>query len=293
MMIIIVMCIAATGLNLCLGKRQTRTGRNCARRLGVVLTLLAMFLMLGACSKAEPADPGQTQEPTEAEDNAPAEQDEAPAEQENPPSPEPEQEESSGEAEPEEEPVEEPAQSEGDDWKLILVNAGHPLPEDYSITLKELRNDQWVDERIYPELQQMFDDARAEGIYPLINESYRTAERQQEILDGYIESYQANGLSEEEAVAQAMEIAASPGTSEHQLGLAVDIISETDEDDTPTWQWLEANCSRYGFILRYPEDKTEITGISYEPWHFRYVGKEAAEEIMERGITLEEYLEGE
>jgi D-alanyl-D-alanine carboxypeptidase len=159
------------------------------------------------------------------------------------------------------------------------------------VTLKELRNDQWVDERIYPELQQMFDDARAEGIYPLINESYRSAERQQEILDNYIAAYEAEGLSTEEAQQRALEVVAKPGTSEHQLGLALDIIVEYEEDSTQTWQWLKENCWRYGFILRYPEDKTEITGISYEPWHFRYVGAEAAQQITERGITLEEYLE--
>ena len=97
-------------------------------------------------------------------------------------------------------------------------------------------------------------------------------------------------MKEEEARAEALKLVAVPGTSEHQLGLALDIISETDEDDTATWQWLNENCWRYGFILRYPEEKIQITGITYEPWHFRYVGVEAAQEITEQGITLEEYL---
>ena len=178
---------------------------------------------------------------------------------------------------------------EDDSWKLVLVNSTHPLPEDFTVTLKELRNDHHVDERIYPELQQMFDDARAEGIYPLINESFRTAERQQEIMDKYIANYETNGMSHDAAVAAAEKIVAIPGTSEHQLGLALDIIAENG-DSTATWQWLKENCWRYGFILRYPADKTEITGISYEPWHFRYVGVEAAREIMETGVALEEYL---
>ena len=187
-------------------------------------------------------------------------------------------------------PTEPPAPD--DSWKLLLVNAQHPLPEGYSVRLKELRNGHQVDERIYPELQQMFDDARAVGIYPLINESFRTAQRQQEILDSYTARYEAEGLSLEEAAAKARTVVALPGTSEHELGLALDLIAEFDADSTATWQWLRENCWRYGFILRYPADKEEITGISYEPWHFRYVGVPAAQEIMERGLCLEEYLAG-
>ena len=184
----------------------------------------------------------------------------------------------------------EPEPPTDDSWKLILVNAEHPLPEDFTVVLKELRNGHHVDERMYPELQQMFDDARSVGIYPFINESFRTAERQQQIMDKYIANYEAMGMKHEEAVKKAREIVALPGTSEHQLGLALDIIAEYDADSTATWKWLKKNCWKYGFILRYPADKVEITGISYEPWHFRYVGVEAAREIMERGICLEEYL---
>ncbi len=175
-------------------------------------------------------------------------------------------------------------------WKLLLVNADHPLPEGFTVSLKELRNGHHVDERIYPELQQMFDDARAAGIYPFINESFRTAERQQQIMDSYITRYEAQGMSHDEAVKQAHSLVAEPGTSEHQLGLALDIIAEFDADSTATWNWLRDNAWRYGFILRYPADKVDLTGIDYEPWHFRYVGKEAAREITERGVCLEEYL---
>ena len=183
-----------------------------------------------------------------------------------------------------------PAQEEDESWKLILVNAQHPLPEGFSVKLKQLRNGQAVDERIYPELQRMFDDARAAGIYPLINESFRSAERQQEIMDKYIARYRAQGMSEEEAEQAARLVVALPGTSEHQLGLALDIIAEFSSDSTATWEWLRENCWKYGFILRYPADKVEITGFSYEPWHFRYVGTDAAKEIMEKGLALEEYL---
>ena len=259
------------------------------RALALLLVFALTLTLLSGCGKLQDQSPDpqlmqDAQTAQEAPQEAPAPTQEEPAEpEEDPQTP-------AQETEPASE--EDPAQTDaGDDWKLILVNAEHPVPEDYSVTLKELRNDQWVDERIYPELQQMFDDARAEGIYPLINESYRSAERQQEILDNYIAAYEAEGLSTEEAQQRALEVVAKPGTSEHQLGLALDIIVEYEEDSTVTWQWLKENCWRYGFILRYPEDKTEITGISYEPWHFRYVGAEAAQQITERGITLEEYLE--
>lgn len=175
-------------------------------------------------------------------------------------------------------------------WQLILVNKTHPIPEGYTVTLKELRNGHHVDERIYPELQQMFDDAREAGVFPLINESYRTTERQQQIMDSYIADYEAEGMGHEAAVEKALEYVAVPGTSEHELGLALDIIAEYEDDSSGTWQWLLDNSWRYGFILRYPADKVEITGIAYEPWHFRYVGKQAAQEITEAGLCLEEYL---
>lgn len=184
-----------------------------------------------------------------------------------------------------------PSPVQDDSWKLILVNADHPLPEDFTVTLKELRYGHHVDERIYPELQQMFDDARAAGIFPLINESFRTRDRQQEIMDKYIAGYEAEGMSHEEAVNKAHQIVAIPGTSEHELGLALDIIAEYDSDSSATWSWLKDNCWRYGFILRYPADKVDITGISFEPWHFRYVGTQAAKEIMEQGLCLEEYID--
>ena len=273
------------------GARRRTAGAN--RLTAVIAAVTALLLLLSGCSRLPSDTTEEAQQAQEAQNEQTVQEEpldtdlpEEPAAQEETPE------------ESVQEPAADPVQEEdavqedgGDDWKLILVNADHPLPEDYSVKLKELRNDQWVDERIYPELQQMFDDARAEGIYPLINESYRTAERQQEILDSYIASYEAEGLSREEAEEQALSLVAVPGTSEHQLGLALDIIVEYEEDSTQTWQWLKDNCWRYGFILRYPEDKSEITGIDYEPWHFRYVGAEAAKQIMEQGITLEEYLE--
>lgn len=178
------------------------------------------------------------------------------------------------------------------EWNLVLVNEWNPLPENHEITLTQLQNGQSVDERIYPSLQSMFDNARAAGIQLTISSSYRTTERQQELLDEKIEEYKLQGHSDEESASLASEWVALPGTSEHELGLAVDIttLDSQVQDASIVWQWLKEHCAEYGFILRYPEDKTEITGIAHEPWHFRYVGVEAAKEIMERGSCLEEYL---
>ena len=180
-----------------------------------------------------------------------------------------------------------------DGWELILVNRKHPIPANYEVKLMQLQNDQAVDERIYPALQEMFDDARAEGILPTISSSYRTAEKQQELMDEKIAEYQASGYDYETAKQLAEEWVAIPGTSEHQMGLSVDITTadSNQQDASIVWDWLKQNSYKYGFIQRYPENKTDITGIINEPWHYRYVGKEAAQEIYEQGICLEEYLE--
>lgn len=177
-------------------------------------------------------------------------------------------------------------------WKLILVNRWNPIPEDYEITFTELQNDHRVDSRIYLELQQMFDDARAQGILPMISSSYRTAEMQQELMEEQVAEYQAEGYGYEEAKELAEQWVAVPGTSEHQIGIAVDITTADwqQQDASIVWNWLNENSYKYGFILRYPEDKAHITGVMAEPWHYRYVGKEAAQEIYEMGVCLEEYL---
>lgn len=179
-----------------------------------------------------------------------------------------------------------------EEWNLIVVNRWNELPEDYSVELTELSNGQKVDSRIYPYLQEMFDAARAEGIYPIVREGYRTAEEQQEILDDKIQTYINQGYSQSRAEKTAKEWVALPGTSEHQLGIAVDINADKSKcSNEEVYAWLAENAYKYGFILRYPMGKQEITGTSYEPWHYRYVGIEAAYEINERGICLEEYFE--
>ena len=179
-----------------------------------------------------------------------------------------------------------------EEWNLIVVNRWNELPEDYSVELTELLNGQKVDSRIYPYLQEMFDAARAEGIYPIVREGYRTAEEQQEILDDKIQTYINQGYSQSRAEKTAKEWVALPGTSEHQLGIAVDINADKSKcSNEDVYTWLAENAYKYGFILRYPPGKQEITGTSYEPWHYRYVGVDAAQEIYEQGICLEEYFE--
>ena len=178
-----------------------------------------------------------------------------------------------------------------EEWNLIVVNRWNELPEDYSVELTELSNGQKVDSRIYPYLQEMFDAARAEGIYPIVREGYRTAEEQQEILDDKIQTYINQGYSQSRAEKTAKEWVALPGTSEHQLGIAVDINADKSKcSNEEVYAWLAENAYKYGFVLRYPPGKQKITGTSYEPWHYRYVGEEAAKEIYERGICLEEYF---
>lgn len=172
-------------------------------------------------------------------------------------------------------------------WNLTLVNPWNPLPEDHSISLKQVESGQAVDQRCAEALQAMMDDCRAAGLSPLICSSYRTQETQQGLYDAQVNDFLAQGYSRKEAESMAATIVALPGTSEHQLGLAVDINGDTYD----LYLWLQENSWRYGFIFRYPGNKTDITGVAEEVWHYRYVGKEAAEEIYQQGLCLEEYLE--
>ena len=185
-----------------------------------------------------------------------------------------------------------------DSWKVILVNKDHPVPDGYSTEFTDLSNGQQVDSRMYPDLQMMFDDLRSEGYKPVVASGYRTEEYQETLLADKEAELIAEGYTEADAETEAKSWIAEPGTSEHHTGLAVDINSEAtpgtadpSEVSEPLYQWLEDNSYRYGFILRYPPGKEDITGVNYEPWHYRYVGVENAEQIHEDGLTLEEYLE--
>lgn len=183
-------------------------------------------------------------------------------------------------------------------WELVLVNRTHFMESGYVPELSEVEDHYWVDSRIAEDLQQMLADGRAEGMDFKICSAYRTEKKQTELYDDKVQRLmKEKGISYEKAYTEAGETVAYPGTSEHQLGLAVDIVAadyqilDDRQAETAEAEWLKAHCQEYGFILRYPLDKTEETGIIFEPWHYRYVGKEAAKAIMEQGICLEEYLE--
>ena len=182
--------------------------------------------------------------------------------------------------------------SEDHGWNLILVNRENYIPADYEVQLTELSNGKKVDSRIYPELQEMFNAARAQGYGLFVREGYRTQEEQQQLMNEKIEAYENEGKSKPEAKKLAEQWVAIPGTSEHQLGIAVDINADTTKSSRDdVYNWLEENAHTYGFIKRYPSNKTDITGVINEPWHYRYVGKEVASEIYSQGICLEEYIE--
>ena len=177
------------------------------------------------------------------------------------------------------------------DWRIVLVNDAHPM-DPYKPELTQLRYGEAVDSRCYPDLQRMFDDMRVAGLDPKVNSSYRSRQDQQQILDETIASYMADGLSRSSASEKALKTVAEPGTSEHETGLAIDVTSESQgsDDKEDVWNWMVEHSWEYGWILRYPAGKEHITGIDNEPWHFRYVGAEAARAMHERGQCLEEYL---
>lgn len=183
-----------------------------------------------------------------------------------------------------------------DKWNSILVNPWNPIPDDFTVELKNIENGHSVDARIAIYLEKMLADARAEGLSPMICSSYRTNEKQETLYTNKVKQYLSQGYSQEDAESEAGKWVAVPGTSEHQTGLAVDIVSSSyqildqKQEETAEQKWLMENSYKYGFILRYPNDKREITGIYYEPWHYRYVGHKIAKEIHEKNICYEEYL---
>lgn len=180
---------------------------------------------------------------------------------------------------------------------LILVNQWHYLPEGYEADPVDLPNGQRIGDDCYEPLMQMLADCAAAGGTPIVCSGYRPHWHQVNLFDAQINRWLYAGYGQEDAEALAATAVAIPGTSEHELGLAADIYStenmDLDESQvyTLTQQWLMENSWRYGFVLRYPKDKSEITGIIFEPWHYRYVGKEHAKKIYDAGICLEEYLD--
>lgn len=187
--------------------------------------------------------------------------------------------------------------SVNDDELLTLVNYENTIPENWKVDLIHLNNGQSVDRRIYKDLIDMLQAAKKEGLNPLICSSYRTYEKQEDLYQNKVKKYLNQGYSKTEALDKAAFWVARPQTSEHQLGLAVDIVSlknqrlDHQQENTAEQHWLIQNSWKYGFILRYPTNKNNITKVGYEPWHYRYVGKVHAKKIKELGVCLEEYIE--
>lgn len=184
-----------------------------------------------------------------------------------------------------------------DGWALALVNEAHPLDTSYvPAEMYEVESERSVDARIREPLERMLSDAEAAGLSMYVASAYRSYDQQRTVFNATMQDWINQGYTPLDAYDQTKQSVAVPGTSEHAAGLAVDIISteyealDDRQGDTAEQQWLMEHCWEYGFILRYPPDKADVTGIIFEPWHYRYVGENAAREIHEQNITLEEYL---
>ncbi len=180
---------------------------------------------------------------------------------------------------------------------LTLVNREYPVEDDYNVEFTLLGEGQMVDSRCVDDLEALMEACRRAGGKPEITASFRTWGAQERVYEEALASLLENGLSREEAERQLERKIEQPGFSEHQLGLAVDFAEQGSElpqelqTATVTIRWLQENSWRYGFILRFPADKTGITGMDCRPWHYRYVGREAAAQIHELNLSLEEYIE--
>lgn len=182
-------------------------------------------------------------------------------------------------------------------WNVILVNELYPLEKGFKVKLAKMSGGRLVDERIKADLEAMFKAMREEGLQPMICSGYRSLQKQESLFEESVAENLSKGLSYEEAYHKTKTRQAVTGASEHHTGLAVDIVGQSHQSlnkaqaKTREAKWLAEHCEEYGFILRYPENKMEITGRDYESWHFRYVGKEAANYIMKNDLTLEEYVQ--
>ncbi|MGE7885511.1 M15 family metallopeptidase [Bacillus sp. NPDC094077] len=193
--------------------------------------------------------------------------------------------------------------SNPDDWRIILVNRDHILSENQNVELESINKNAHpnmkVDRRILRDYQDMVTAAKEEGINLYLRSSFRTIELQKSYYDATYKLYKSQGFSNEDAASKVLEYIQYPGASEHHTGLALDIISMEWQQDgkelsdsfdtTSAFKWLNIHAANYGFILRYPKGKEKITGINYEPWHYRYVGKEVAVYLNKENMTLEEY----
>lgn len=190
-----------------------------------------------------------------------------------------------------------PISSNKTDWDLILVNKDNSIPDNYKFETAKIEEKWKVDIRIKEAVEQMLSDARKEGLDPIICSAYRSSNDQKILFNNKVKQYKSYGYAQNIAEEKASYWVAIPGTSEHEVGLALDIVSkkyqilDKNQENTDVQKWLMEHCYEYGFILRYPTDKKDITKINYEPWHYRYVGIDNAMFIKENGFCLEEYID--
>ena len=186
-------------------------------------------------------------------------------------------------------------------WALRLVNSSHPLPEDFEPATRSIAgyDQRLFDVRAADQLEAMLTAAQKDGSPLYLVSGYRSIRRQTNLFERKVQHYLKKGLDRKDAETAAEQVVARPGCSEHNLGLAADIVSANwyeghtdlseDFENTDAFVWLQNHAAEYGFVLRYPKGKDSVTGVSYEPWHYRYVGQTAAAEINQAGLALEEY----
>ena len=176
----------------------------------------------------------------------------------------------------------------------ILVNPTNKIPEGFDPDVISMGNGFNCGRKAAVAYDAMLKKANADGANLWVVSAYRSHEKQTTNFNNKVQEYKNNGYTDEDAYVATAAIIAVPGTSEHSMGLAIDVNSlYTSFEDTAEFTWLMENCADFGFILRYPKDKVDITEITYEPWHYRYVGTNHAKIIMENEICLEEYLSGD
>ncbi len=194
-----------------------------------------------------------------------------------------------------------------DDWALYVIGNDNPLPDDFTVETKTIAGERQLDVRCADYAIKMLNDAAEQKVGLYVTSAYRSIQKQAENMESYINTLMTQGYTKEQATEQAHKEIALPGHSEHNAGLAMDIVSdnywsthedlEESFDQLPQYDWLIENSWKYGFILSYPKGKEDITGFIYEPWHYRFVGLEHAETIHkvyeETGefLTVNEYIE--
>ena len=180
-----------------------------------------------------------------------------------------------------------------DDWRLTLANYDNLLPEDFTVKVSNIDKTRQFDSRAIDELNDMMNAMKKDGVTNVwVQSAYRSVARQKELYDNSVKKYLQQGKTQEEAEKLTDEYINKPGSSDHNLGLAVDFnYVDNKFEKLDGFKWLKNNAENYGFVLRYPKDKEDITKIAYESWHWRYVGVEHAKKMNDLNMCLEEYIE--